>query len=172
MGKVATFWRIEDFPADFQCRFGKATENHLDNALWTIPGEKMKNGKTSVKVLAQKAVEILSRREKTRSGKWVFPATKSTYYHGGRKPGAGHVVNIRKQLNKLRGAIGQDDIHPHDLRRTFGTWMLNAGESIETVSAALDHSSTAITQKVYAKILTARLRQGVSTLENFIDSKK
>lgn len=29
MGKVATFWRIEDFPVDCQRHIGKATENHI-----------------------------------------------------------------------------------------------------------------------------------------------
>ncbi len=49
-------------------------------------------------------------------------------------------------------------VSPHTLRRTYGPDLLNRGARIEVVSAQLGHSNVKITQKAYAKLLTATQR--------------
>lgn len=49
-------------------------------------------------------------------------------------------------------------VSPHTLRRTYGSDLLNRGARIEVVSAQLGHSNVKITQKAYAKLLTATQR--------------
>ena len=49
---------------------------------------------------------------------------------------------------------GLEDVHPHDLRRTFGSWLVQAGVPIQTVSTLLRHSDIRITDEF---MLTCRL---------------
>lgn len=57
-----------------------------------------------------------------------------------------------KELGVLAG-IDKDKMHSHIGRKTAGTLMLNRGIPLEAVSSFLGHSSTLITQKIYAKLL-------------------
>lgn len=50
----------------------------------------------------------------------------------------------------------------HWIRHTCGSWMLNAGESIEIVSKILGHSSVTVTSAIYSHILTDSMKE-VST---------
>lgn len=52
----------------------------------------------------------------------------------------------------------------HDLRRTAGSLMLQAGVKIEIVSEILGHANINITKKVYAHLTVDHLREGVATL--------
>lgn len=47
----------------------------------------------------------------------------------------------------------QTNLTTHLFRRTYATRLLNSGVRLETVSKALGHSSTTITQQAYAKVL-------------------
>ena len=59
---------------------------------------------------------------------------------------------------------GLEDTHPHDLRRTFGSWLVQAGVSIQAVSALLRHSDIRITDRVYAHLSPESLREAVAVL--------
>ena len=54
------------------------------------------------------------------------------------------------------------DLHLHDLRRSLGSWMLTNGEPIEVVSQTLGHSSTKVTEQVYAHLLSTRKREATA----------
>ena len=49
-------------------------------------------------------------------------------------------------------------ITPHTLRRTFGSYLLNRGLRLEVVSRLLGHSSTVVTERAYAELLGATIR--------------
>jgi integrase len=49
-------------------------------------------------------------------------------------------------------------ITPHTLRRTFGSYLLNKGLRLEVVSKLLGHSSTVVTERAYAELLGATIR--------------
>jgi integrase len=62
----------------------------------------------------------------------------------------------------LSKAVGEViDGRFHDLRHSFGSWLLNNGEPIEVVSKLLRHSSVAITSRIYSHILLGTQRQTV-----------
>ena len=62
----------------------------------------------------------------------------------------------------LSKAVGEViDGRFHDLRHSFGSWLLNNGEPIEVVSKLLRHSSVAITSRIYSHILMGTMRQTV-----------
>lgn len=66
-----------------------------------------------------------------------------------------------------RGALRRSRIAHctrHDLRRTAGSLMLQAGVPLELVSAVLGHRSTAITRAVYAHLSVEHLRPALDAL--------
>ena len=154
-------------------------EIDFSSRVWVIPSKKSKNGKEMFIPLTPEAYDILERRRKNRKDKrWVFPRqkapvlgeTKARYI---RERGEGHITDIRKSLKRLLHDIGApENLTPHDFRRTHGTWMLNAGASIEQVSRSLNHSSIALTQKVYAKLLVESVRAGQELMREKIRGMK
>jgi integrase len=67
----------------------------------------------------------------------------------GAKPGA-HLVNIALPWNRVRQAAGVADVRLHDLRRTVGSWLAQAGNSLHLIGRILNHSNPATTA-VYAR---------------------
>lgn len=137
------------------------SEIDFENAVLKISKEKVKTGRDIISTIPQEALKVLKRRREENAknnSKWVFPSAS----------GSGHIVYIREYIKRLGKALGMKSLHPHDLRRTHGTWMLNAGASIEQVSRSLDHSSIAITERVYAKIQLEKLREGQEILAQSI----
>jgi integrase/recombinase XerC len=70
---------------------------------------------------------------------------------------------VTQHIEKLVARVGiraelQDRLHPHKLRKTFGSDLLNRRLRIEVVSALLGHSHVGITQKYYASLLNSTIR--------------
>lgn len=129
-------------------------EIDLEEALWTIPAEKSKNGLRMEIPLIPEAVEILQGRRSLDSW-WVFPsATK-----------AGQnvrciddwIIDLRRRMRE-RGV--EKHFTVHDLRRTFACRLVAAGVPTPTVAKALGHrglSSVAI----YARVATGTVREAL-----------
>jgi integrase len=79
---------------------------------------------------------------------WVFPA----------RVGTGHLVDIRKPLNKILAKAGITGVTPHDLRRSFGSLLCNAGVDIYQIKDLLGHSNVTVTQRAYAHLQQSTLR--------------
>lgn len=62
----------------------------------------------------------------------------------------GHLVNITKPWYRVRAAAGVENVRLHDLRRTVGSWLAQAGNSLHLIGRVLNHSSTATTA-IYAR---------------------
>lgn len=54
---------------------------------------------------------------------------------------------------------------PHDLRRTAGHWLLQRGTRIAEVAGVLGHTSSATTERVYARLYPEHLRSAVKRLQ-------
>jgi len=74
------------------------------------------------------------------------------------------IAKVHKSFASAVRAAGLGDVHPHDLRRTFGSWLVQAGVPIQTVSALLRHSDIRVTDRVYAHLSLATLRDAVDVL--------
>ena len=107
----------------------------------------------------QKSQRRKSRRKTLVESNFVFPGTGKT----------GHVTDYKKQWRSLLRAAKLDypngeRLRPtlHDLRRSFGTHMLNNGFPLEVVSKMLGHANIAITSRAYAHVSNeaARSRSG------------
>jgi integrase len=124
-------------------------EIDLKRSVWVIPADQAKSGKEIRAPLAPEVVNILKARRSPEV--WVFPAKRS----------AGPVRSFRHGFDRLMDAAGIQDFTPHDLRRTFATWMSASGIGIEVVGAALGHAPQGLTGQVYAHVQLPAVKQAV-----------
>jgi integrase len=61
-----------------------------------------------------------------------------------------HLVNISKAWDRVRKAAGVADVRLHDLRRTVGSWLAQAGNSLHLIGRVLNHSNQSTTA-IYAR---------------------
>ena len=118
-----------------------------------------KNGKRGTVPLNLAAREAILSRARFRASHcpdspWVF-----CRHTGGR------VTNVLKGWKAITTAAGVPDVHQHDLRRTFGSWLVQAGIGIERVSALLRHSNVSITARVYAHLRPTDLAEAAAVLD-------
>lgn len=115
----------------------------LTAGIWTISGERSKNGQPVVIPLVKPAIEILRRRAGKRDGSdFVFAS------HGNR----GHLTEPKAAWDVIRKAAGLDDLRIHDLRRTMGSWLAAAGISLPIIAKALGHVDGSQATHVYARL--------------------
>ena len=93
-------------------------------------------------------------------------AKPKDYLFPGRKKGR-HITphNVRKQFHNGRRAAGISEcFHPHSLRHSFATHLVDAGVDLEVVQALLGHSCISTTS-IYARTSTKRIREVISPLD-------
>ena len=109
-----------------------------------------KNGRVRVIAINSVALSLLKEMHSKADPlcPWVFPA----------RVGTGHLVDIRKPLNKILAKAGITGVTPHDLRRSFGSLLCNAGVDIYQIKDLLGHSNVTVTQRAYAHLQQSTLR--------------
>lgn len=131
--------------------------------IWRIPAAAAK-GKRPIEVpLLEAELAILQRRlEGCQNGcEWVFPASK----------GDGHRVQSHKAWKVFLAQAGLEDLRMHDLRRTMGSLMADAGVSLPVIGKALGHHSTAATQ-VYARVSLGPVREAKARALGWQEAKR
>jgi len=109
-----------------------------------------KNGHPQVLPLEEQEIEILTRRKaRTGGSPWVFPSSGSS----------GHLVSPTKGWTRIRKAAGMEDLRLHDLRRTLGSFMADAGVPELVIGRTLNHLSPAAT-KIYTRLAINPVRKG------------
>lgn len=103
-------------------------------------------------------------------GPWLFPAQRLL------RPGvvdpdnrwADHPISantVRERIHDAERTAGLTrSVTPHDLRRTFGTWLLEAGTNLRTVQVLLGHASPDTTQR-YTSVRLALITDTPSPLQ-------
>jgi integrase len=71
---------------------------------------------------------------------------------------------FKSGFRRARAAAGMPQVQFRDLRRSCGTLMIRQGVPLHIVSKILGHSSTTITERVYAHLHTDQMRAGLETL--------
>ncbi len=116
----------------------------LAAALWTIPAEHAKNGKTHRVPLSPLALELLGELKTLgTSPVWLFPS--------GRQDGS-HIVeqSLSRAVRNNEAHFGVPHFTPHDFRRTAASMMTMLGIPRLHVSKVLNHTDEGITA-VYDK---------------------
>ncbi len=75
------------------------------------------------------------------------------------------VASVKKSFSSACKSSGLDDLHPHDLRRTFASWLVQEGVSIQTVSGLLRHADIQITHRVYAHLSPDQFKNATAILD-------
>ena len=117
------------------------SEFDLSEGIWTIPGERAKNGlphRVPLSVLAVAVLdEIRAMVPEGRESKWLFPSP--------RREGSITGPAVDHAMRDNRDALGTGDATPHDLRRTAASHMTSIGISRLVVSKILNHAEPGIT---------------------------
>lgn len=117
---------------------------NLDKSVWVIPAPNAK-GRVELTIhLRAEAVELLREQfAKHPESPWVFPTASGS--------SSGHIEEVWDVWQHILKAAGvADDITVHDLRRTYGSRLLNQDVPMEVVSKLMGHQNVATTAKHYA----------------------
>lgn len=125
----------------------------LGRKVWTVPRKYVKGRKNAHGLqLDPDAVAVLKRRKSEAADdcEWVFPAVRSP----------GPVTTWKTAWGRIRKAAGlyhkdrARSVRPHDLRRSWGSRLVEAGVPTVTVNQALGNSpnSTGMTARVYMHV--------------------
>ena len=130
----------------------------LEKGLLYLGCEHQKNGKHGSVPINSVAMEALLSRDSHRKKycadtKWVFCTRQ------GKK-----IDNIKKGFTTACEKAGIENFHPHDLRHTCATWLVQAGVSIREVAEVLRHSDIRVTMR-YAHLAPDNVRSAVQKLE-------
>jgi integrase len=102
----------------------------LGQGISYLAGQQMKNGLPQVIVLPPPAVATLqARHEESSSADYVFPS----------ESGGGHIIDPRKSWARVLKSAGVENLRPHDLRRSLGSWQAIAGASLQIIGQSLGH---------------------------------
>jgi len=113
--------------------------------------EDTKNEKTHYLPLSDAAMEILNQIPRVEGNPYIIV---------GKNKGT-HLININKPWRRVRLVAGIEDVRLHDLRRTVGSWLAQAGNSLHLIGRVLNHSNTSTTA-IYARF-------GQDTVRNALD---
>ncbi|MDH3700730.1 MAG: tyrosine-type recombinase/integrase [Alphaproteobacteria bacterium] len=116
----------------------KKAEFNLNEAIWELPGDRLKNKRAHRVPLSDLALNILKEAwELSGESDWLFPNPKTG------KPVTPSAVShaVRNNLE----CIGLTNVRPHDLRRTAASSMTELGISRLVVAKILNHSDGSVT---------------------------
>lgn len=143
----------------------KWEEFDLDQMVWTLPAARCKGKRTERKVLDANVVELLRRREASAAAgvEWVFPACRARrgMADDPNPEAIGPCVIPHREWKAICKAAGIKGARIHDLRRTWGSWAAEGGESIYIVQRILGHRNIVTTER-YARLRLDPLRKSVT----------
>ena len=121
----------------------------LDAGKWVKPGATTKQKTEHEVPLSAEAVELLRGLQEDDGAEYVFP---------GQRHGVGHRVDLKKPWAALMEAAGITGLRVHDLRHSYASFLVSAGQSLPVIGALLGHSQASTTQR-YAHLHDDPLRK-------------
>ena len=115
-------------------------------ALWTLPAARSKNGKANVVPLNRQALSILDEMAVLQTGECAdWPKNGLVFTTTGTTPVSGY-SRAKKRLDSLIECLRGDTLEPwrlHDARRTLAIGLQRLGVRFEVTEAILNHSGRA-----------------------------
>ena len=119
----------------------------LNAGYWRIP--ETKAGMAVLVPLGPPARSILAARHANGNGPWVFPGRNGN-----------HLANPKGAWARICTAAGLANLHPHDLRRSLGSWMAGQNTSLTIIGKALGHKTPQATM-IYSRLSLDPVREAV-----------
>jgi integrase len=137
----------------------------LSRSLIYFGANDQKSGKIGSVPINERAREALLARARFRAtwcpaSPWVFCTREGE-----------RIASVKKSFAAAVEAAGLVDVHPHDLRRTCGSWLAQEGVSIQVICALLRHSDIRVTHRVYAHLSPDSLREATAVLDRGVVSR-
>lgn len=110
-----------------------------------------KSGRPHSVPLSSAARMVLERLPREAGSPWVFPGIDGA-----------HRKDWRGPWSRVRKRAGLDGVRLHDLRRTVGSLMAQAGVPLQVIGEILNHTHPAVT-KVYARLGESQPREALET---------
>lgn len=117
----------------------------IEHGLWSLGADATKQGAAQSTPLTAQARELLARRHADAGTPWVFPATRVARVGG--QPtalGAMSEARLRTAWARICAAACIENLRPHDLRHTAGSWLARLGASGAVRQMALGHKTAAM----------------------------
>lgn len=76
-------------------------------------------------------------------------------------------TDVEHRFREARNRAGMPWLQFRDLRRTFGSWIVQRTHSIKAAQDLLGHTTSTITSRHYAHLLEGDLRDAINTLPRF-----
>ena len=105
-----------------------------------VHGKKTRLSKRIVPLVGA-ALSMVEWAERTRN---VDPSTDERMFYPW--------TNVRRDLAEVCLKLGIAPVSPNDLRRTFGTWLRNAGVEPALIGAAMGHVDSRMVERVYGRL--------------------
>ena len=113
-----------------------------------------KTGEPQTRTLTSDAVAILEGMPRMAESPFLFPSPKDP---------ARPRDDIKKPWERIRQAANLEDVTLHDLRRTCGSYLAQAGVPLHTIGAILGHKDEVVT-KLYARLARDDERKALEAL--------
>lgn len=130
---------------------------------WTLQVGEQKSERTKrrvfVRPLDQSVASILREwrsAQRTPSLTWVFPSERKR---------DSHRTCFKYAWNRIRCSVALEDVRVHDLRHSFASFAVNAGETLAAIGGALGHKDLRTTQR-YAHLTDKTVRSVVNAVSN------
>lgn len=126
----------------------------------TVTFRDIKGGGDHTVALSARAARLLEGLERLAGNPYVFASRQ----HGKR------LIEPSKAWQRIRKAAGLPHLRIHDLRRTFGSWLGEAGFTSKQIGVALGHKSD-ITSRVYMALGDTSKQAAVDAVERLVTGK-
>jgi integrase len=141
---TASFFRILLITGQRRGETSRMQWKHIEDEIWTIPGEDAKNGEMHKVPLTSLAQELLDELEpETGDSPWVFQSPSSL--------NDSHINSFSRSPNRIRekADFTKDDFRIHDLRSTVRTYLAELGVRKEIADRIQNHSIKGVADKHY-----------------------
>jgi integrase len=119
-----------------------------------IESSSSKNRRSDAIPINLASEQVLSKCARDTDWPFCNPATRKPY------------TTIKKAFKTLMDRAGIEGVTIHDLRRTAGSMVLNAGGTLLEVQRLLRHSSPVVTEKHYARLTTQTLQKASDSISD------
>jgi integrase len=141
------------------CRLGEIMMlqwEHVD-----IPGKALRlpDSKTGAKVvhLGRPAIEVLEKMERVEGNPWVIVGTKS----------GARLTDLQPFWQRVRARAGLKDVRIHDLRHTFASTAVAAGQGLPMIGKLLGHAQVQTTAR-YAHLAADPIKDAADQVASSI----